>query len=174
MWNPETLRAYTAAVADVIGRDDVQAMAAQPQHVPGVSCLDHSLFVSYVAFVLCRALHLNAAAAARAGLLHDMHLSAPPHSRREWWRHLRRHPEEAVRNAQACGISALEADIIAKHMWPLSLTRVPRYRESFVVNLVDTLCAGCELTHVYALLGVDKWLGRFNRSRAVLAGETGL
>jgi uncharacterized protein len=34
----------------------------------------------------------------------------------------------------------IEKDIIEKHMWPLTL-RLPRYKESYVVLMVDKYCA---------------------------------
>jgi uncharacterized protein len=37
----------------------------------------------------------------------------------------------------------IEKDIIEKHMWPLTL-RLPRYKESYVVLMVDKYCAFSE------------------------------
>ena len=31
----------------------------------------------------------------------------------------------------------MEKDIIAKHMWPLTLRKVPKYKESFLISFVD-------------------------------------
>ena len=59
------------------------------------------------------------------------------------------HPRAALEKASGLfELNRLERDIIVKHMWPLTL-RFPRYRESYVVNLSDKLCAMAELLHIY-------------------------
>ena len=35
----------------------------------------------------------------------------------------------------------IEKDIIAKHMWPLTLRHVPKYKESIIVTMVDKYCS---------------------------------
>ena len=37
-----------------------------------------------------------------------------------------------------------EKDIIEKHMWPLTLRQVPKYKESFLVSFVDKYTSSCE------------------------------
>ena len=37
----------------------------------------------------------------------------------------------------------MEADIIKKHMWPLTIIP-PRYMESLIVSLVDTYCSAMD------------------------------
>ena len=54
------------------------------------------------------------------------------------------HPGIALQNAQRYfELNDKEQDIIRKHMWPLT-PMLPRYRESYVVMLVDKYCAVCE------------------------------
>lgn len=164
MWNPSTLSAYEKTVAPLIRESDVQAMASMKQHTKGVSCLDHSVFVSYLSFAMCRSWNLNSYAAARAGLLHDMFLSEREENGIGLWKHLRIHPQLALKNAKEFGLSKLEEDIILKHMWPVTVSKLPRYRESLVVNLADKICTVCEVLRLYKLMGVRKRLGHFNRS----------
>ena len=103
---------------------------------------DHVIRVSYISYVIAKALRLDYRSAARGGLLHDFFLYD--------WRerkandtskalHGREHPHIALANARAqFEVSDLEADIIVKHMFPKTMA-VPRYKESFVVSLSDKI-----------------------------------
>ena len=144
---------FYACIADLIGTPEVLAMDALPQQVQSIRCLFHCVFVSYLSFRLCRLLHLDYEAAARGGLLHDLFLYD--------WRvggthvgfHAFTHPAAALRNAsRLCELSDREKDIIEKHMWPLTLRSLPRYRESLIVSTADKICAVAELFHVYHAL----------------------
>ena len=60
-------------IRDLIHTPQVQSMGQIAQHTGEVSRLEHSLYVSYVGFLLCDFFGLDQRAAARGGLLHDMH-----------------------------------------------------------------------------------------------------
>ena len=129
---------YWDAVGELWKSGAVQSMAAFPQH-GGVDCLRHCLAVSYLSWRCCRRLGLDARAAARGGLLHDLFLY-------DWhtWRpgrgerlHGFSHPAAALANARrVTALSETEADVIVRHMWPLTAGR-PRTREGRVVTVVD-------------------------------------
>ncbi len=56
----------------------------------------------------------------------------------------------ALENAKSkFELSEVECDIIEKHMWPLTLFSIPKYNESFVVNMVDTYCAIAEYLGIH-------------------------
>ena len=105
---------------------------------------DHVIRVSYISYVIAKALHLDYRSAARGGLLHDFFLYD--------WRerkandaskatHGREHPHIALANAKKqFAVSDLEADIIVKHMFPKTCA-MPRYKESYVVSLSDKISA---------------------------------
>ena len=103
---------------------------------------DHVVRVSYISYVIAKALGLNYRSAARGGLMHDFFL----YDRRERKvtdtskaMHGREHPHIALANARAqFEVSDLEADIIVKHMFPKTRA-MPRYKESFVVSLSDKI-----------------------------------
>ncbi len=157
-WREEN-RALFAACLDGLEDDPtVCAMQEIPQHVKGVSCYDHSLFVAYVGFTLCRACGLDYRAAARAGLLHDLYLQHWEQTGVGRLRRLTLHPRLALQNARAFGLSPMEEDIIGKHMWPLTVTP-PRYREAYLVSLADKLCALAEMARLYGPLDVRRNLG---------------
>ena len=52
------------------------------------------------------------------------------------------HPRTALENAcKYFNLNEIEKDIIEKHMWPLTLRKVPKYKESVVVTMVDKYCS---------------------------------
>ena len=52
------------------------------------------------------------------------------------------HPKTAYENANKLFIlNDMEKDIIIKHMWPINIFAIPKYRESFVLTLIDKRCA---------------------------------
>lgn len=145
---------YLSQVSDLMADAAVQSMRLLPQHVQGVSCYHHSLMVSYASYRLCAALGLDARAAARGGLLHDLYLYnwQDRHSH-PGIRHGTQHPAVALENARArFPVSEKEADIIATHMFPWTPTKFYGCLESFVVSTMDKLCAAAELLHLAPLL----------------------
>jgi uncharacterized protein len=57
------------------------------------------------------------------------------------------HPKLALKNAEEnFQLSDLEKDIIVKHMWPLTV-KFPKYKESYVVCLVDKYCSIQEIVN---------------------------
>lgn len=148
-FDEQNWQAYLACVSDLLGSSEVRSMQAIPHH-PGVTCYEHSVFVSYVAFRLARKWGLDYVTAARGGLLHDLYLyDSRDHSNYEG-NQCFAHPVAAVKNAEALcgGLTAKEENIIISHMWPLAKT-MPRYREAYVVNLADKLCATAEVMRVW-------------------------
>ena len=48
------------------------------------------------------------------------------------------HPQIALYNAEKLfNLNDKEKDIIVKHMWPVTLLSIPKYRESFLITIVD-------------------------------------
>ncbi len=151
-------------IKDLIENEMVLRMQNFNHHF-NTSCFQHSLNVAYYNYLICKRLGLNAKASARAGLLHDFYLYdkkgivAPKPCKFHWVKH----PKIALQNAiDNFNISKLEGDMIKKHMWPLTLS-LPRYRESFVITLVDKYC--CLLETVSELSTCFKrGLVRFTRN----------
>ena len=133
-------------------RDCVAALLAAPEvarlktirHHPGVSCYEHSVFVSYTAFRLAGKWGGDRRAAARGGLLHDLYLYDPKSL--PSYRQCFAHPIAALRNAaDLCGgLEPAEADAIRAHMWPMA-RHMPHCREAAAVCLADKLCATAEV-----------------------------
>ena len=155
MWNPDNYKEFISIVGDLLEDPDVLSMREQPQHSKTMNCLDHSIYVAYLSFLISRKFKLDFVAAARGGLLHDLHLKNWDEEddgiRRLW-----RHPHYALENAAArYNLSNLEKDIIVKHMWPLTRP-LPRHKESFVVSIADKICAISERVRLHRALKVQQ------------------
>lgn len=135
--------AYEALIKDLLAHKDIQSMAGFRHHGT-ISCLDHSLAVSYLAYRLAKRLNLNEHSVARAGLLHDFYLYDWHIKKNRKGLHGFTHAKTSLANADhRFQLNPMERDIIKSHMWPMNPT-LPRYRESFLVCLVDKLLALAE------------------------------
>ncbi len=174
MWTKALEKEYIECVYDLIQNPLIQKMDNIEQHVDDMSCLDHSIYVSAISFALCKKWKLNARAVARAGLLHDLYLlNWDEDTDFSQWERLTKHPQIALDNAKKhFNLTKLEQDIISKHMWPLTITKMPKYKESMIVNIVDTACAIAEFTHTYKTKKVLGLLTRLNRRRFLTHNQT--
>ncbi len=135
---------YLSLIHDLLEKEEVQYMKNTIQH-SNITTFDHVLCVSYMSYRLCKKLNWDCKAAARAGLLHDLvyydwHTPDPSHRL-----HGYRHPGFALKNAsEITELSELEKNIIFRHMWPLTPIP-PRYKEAWVITLVDKYCACREI-----------------------------
>jgi uncharacterized protein len=115
------------------------AKLSQYKHHREKTRLEHAKEVAYLSFLWGKRLSLDSEAIVRGALLHDLFYY-------DWLRegpglHGFRHPNIALKNArEITPLTEKEADIIKKHMWPLTVVP-PRYMESLVVSLVDTFCS---------------------------------
>lgn len=135
---------YKECICDLIQHEKVKSMKNFMQH-GDINCLEHSLYVSYISFLICRQLKLDYSSAARGGLLHDFFLYDWHTGKPYKGLHGFIHPYIALQNANKYfNLNDREKDIIHKHMWPLTI-RLPRYRETFVVLLADKYCASIEI-----------------------------
>ncbi|MGB4440447.1 MAG: HD domain-containing protein [Sedimentibacter sp.] len=135
---------YKDCVNDLIDHEIVRSMENFIQHY-NINCLEHSISVSYYSYVICRFLGLDYCAAARGGLLHDLFLYDWHTTKTRNGLHGFTHPKTALENAKKYyKLNMLEEDIIVKHMWPLTL-KMPKYKESYIVSLVDKYCSLIEI-----------------------------
>lgn len=136
----ERLNEYINITEELLKHEKVKSMSTYIQHGT-TNCYDHSLYVSYISYRVCKRLNLDYKSAARGALLHDFFLydwHIPGNSE---GLHGFSHPKRAHDNALSYfKLNHLERDIILKHMWPLTLS-MPRYVETFVVVFVDKYCS---------------------------------
>ncbi len=106
---------------------------------------DHSSRVALCAYALSHRLHMevDGAALARGAMLHDYYLyHAQSYKKITYREHLLGHPHTALVNAKEHFVlSKKEENIIESHMWPMTLTKLPRSKEAFLVQLADKVCA---------------------------------
>jgi uncharacterized protein len=138
------LALFESSIRDLMLSPVVHSMD-QYIHHGQVTCLEHCLSVSWHSYLVCRRLGLDYRAAARGGLLHDLYLYDWHFADSHTGLHGFNHPATALRNARRYfSLNLREQDIIAKHMWPMTIIP-PRHRESLVVCLVDKYCALIEV-----------------------------
>lgn len=143
---------YYECIKDVFNSDPVQLMDTFIQHGK-ITTFEHCVNVSYRSYKIAKFFKMDYKSAARAGLLHDMFLydwHLQPKGDPFFQKHGFTHPERALKNAMFYfELNKKEIDIISKHMWPLTLRKVPRYKESFVVSFVDKYIACKETVSPY-------------------------
>lgn len=112
----------------------------------GQNRYDHSLRVSYFSYKVSKLLGLNYKSAARGGLLHDFFLETSDNPKGKS-KLLKTHPKIALEKANSIfELSNLEKDIIETHMFPVTL-KVPKYAESWIVDIVDDVVSIYERCH---------------------------
>ena len=154
---------YYDCIRDIISSDVVNHLSDFNHHI-NVTRLQHSINVSYYSFLFCNKFGLNARAAARGGLLHDLFFYSIK-DEKLGTKHISFHPKKALQNAETVfNLTNMEKDIIVKHMWPISLGN-PKYKESLIVSCIDKYCATCEI--------LDYWRQSIMRkSKKILASAT--
>lgn len=137
-------------INDIIINETVQRMKDFRQHCD-TSCYEHCLHVAYYSYYLAKKLGLDYISTARAAMIHDLFL----YDWRKKYRdvtisglHAFVHPKIALKNAlEIFELNAIEQDIIAKHMWPVTLP-FPSYLETYIVTLMDKYSA-CRESYLY-------------------------
>ena len=126
---------------DLINHPTVLQMKNYRQHYD-TNCYDHCIEVAYWSYRFCKKHNLDYVSMARAAILHDLFLYDWRHSKAmlKGW-HAFRHPQIALENAlNICDLNEKEKDIILKHMWPVTIA-LPKYKESYILTIVDKYCA---------------------------------
>lgn len=144
--NTKDTTEYIKIISDLMSNPQVLKMENFKQHY-NTSCLDHCLEVSYISYIICKKLGLDYVAAARAGLLHDLflydwrksHIEVDPNLQ---GLHAFAHPKIALKNSlELFDLNSKEQDIIVKHMWPITFFEFPKYKETYIITLVDKYSA---------------------------------
>ncbi len=135
---------------EFLAQEQINEMKKYIQH-GNTSTYLHCVQVAYYSYCLAKFLPLryDIRSVVRGAMLHDFYLydwHIPDRSHRF---HGYVHPGFALRNARRYfELNQIEEDIISKHMWPLTLTKLPRYKEALLVCLVDKLCSLAETCYI--------------------------
>lgn len=111
---------------------------------------DHSKRVSYYSYAITKKLRLSYEEAARGALLHDFFLiDNHDINIKERANTMLNHPKYALAYSEKFfDLTDKEKDIIVTHMFPVCPTRVPKYIESWIVDLVDDVVTIIEEVNV--------------------------
>ena len=168
MQNPNAWRndqEYLNIVDDLLQHDEVQQLAQYTQHHFS-NRLRHSISVSYRSYLIAKRIGADEVATARAGLLHDMFYYDWRVTKFEEGSHAYVHPRIALKNAQKIThINSKEADIILKHMFGATIA-LPKYRESWIVSIVDDFAAVNEYLIPKTYLTYFKWHTKWTKKIA--------
>lgn len=137
---------YMSIVEDIIDHKEFIKTDKCMHHLQ--SRYEHSIRVSYWSYRLTKSLGLNYKSTARAALLHDFFIHEGEKNIKDKFFTLFKHPKYALVNSkQFFELSEMEENIIEAHMFPFTL-KVPKYIESWLVDLVDDFVAVYEISQV--------------------------
>ena len=126
---------------DILTHPKFIAQNAYHHHTSNL--FEHALHVAYISYRVAVKFKLDTKTIIRGALLHDFflydwHIEGRRIKKRGFKKHGFTHAKIAYQNASKYfNINPKEKDIILKHMFPLNI-KPPRYKESWLVNLVDS------------------------------------
>lgn len=108
------------------------------------STFDHCLKVAKASFLINRRFALNSdeKSLLSAAILHDFYLYDWHEKSDDHIFHGFSHPNTAAENAKKYfEINKVSEMAIKSHMWPLTLTKIPKTREGWILCFADKYCA---------------------------------
>ena len=129
---------FNKIISDILKNKEFIKLKDEVHH--GMNRLDHSLNVARTTFLWAKKLGWkNYAEVTRAALLHDFFTIEELHGQLQIV-----HPMIASEKARKYfHITRRQQNVIESHMFPIS-PRLPRYKESWLVSVVDKYCAAYE------------------------------
>lgn len=125
---------------DILENKDFIELKKLSHH--GLNRYEHSLRVAKISYRVASRLKLDEKSVARAALLHDFFFEDNMKlGLKDKLKTLFNHPKYALSTANKYfDLSDKEEDIIVSHMFPIGI-RMPRYLESWIVDIVDDFVA---------------------------------
>ncbi len=135
---------FISIVEHILNNDEFKTLKNIEHH--GINRYDHSLKVGYFSYKVAKFLKLDYYKTARAGLLHDFFLSDAKRTVKDRFVSTFVHPKHAVsKSCEHFNVCEKEINIIKGHMFPFNY-HIPKYAESWVVNIVDKVVSTKELS----------------------------
>lgn len=134
---------FEELIKDYLDSDVVRQMDNYMQH-GNTTTLQHSENVARVSYIINKKLHLNSdeKELVEAAILHDLFLYDWHYYTPLGRKHGFSHPYVAAENAENhFGVSEKVRDAIRSHMWPLTITEIPKSKEAIIVCIADKYCA---------------------------------
>jgi len=155
-------REYKKIVKDIFRNVEFKKLYNIEHH--GISRMEHSIKISYYSYKIAKKLGMDYVSVARGGLLHDFFLDGDERNGKEKFLDTFTHPKRALDTSmEYFNVNDIEKNIIVSHMFPIYIS-IPKYKESFLVNLVDKVIGCKELLRGFAC----KFRYRFNYSYILL------
>ena len=155
-------REYKKIVKDIFRNVEFKKLYNIEHH--GISRMEHSIKISYYSYKIAKKLGMDYVSVARGGLLHDFFLDGDERNGKEKFLDTFTHPKRALNTSmEYFNVNDIEKNIIVSHMFPIYIS-MPKYKESFLVNLVDKVIGCKELLRGFAC----KFRYRFNYSYILL------
>lgn len=122
----------------------VASMNNYMQH-GSVTTLQHCINVAIISMIIVKyfSIKVNENELIEGAILHDFYLYDWHNGRmRNEGLHGFSHPKVAVKNAKKyLDINKNVENIIESHMFPLTITKIPKSKEAFIVSIADKICA---------------------------------
>ena len=123
---------YNIIIKDILSNDKVLELDNHIHHK--TTRLTHSKRVSYYSYLVCKKLNLDYVSTARGGLFLNSY------SDEKSYKLLKNHPLIAYKNASKYfKLNNKEKNIIESHMFPINIKYIPKYKESYIVSIVDKI-----------------------------------
>ena len=134
---------YKKIVKDIFRNSNFKKLYNIEHH--GISRMEHSIKISYYSYKIAKKLGMDYVSVARGGLLHDFFLDGDERTGKWKFFDTFTHPKRALKTTMDnFKVNEIEQNIIVSHMFPIYLS-TPKYKESFLVNLVDKVVGFKEL-----------------------------
>ncbi|MGN0517855.1 MAG: HD domain-containing protein [Acutalibacteraceae bacterium] len=145
---PEELEFFEKFVDELISsHEEINDMKKFIQHGTTTTFV-HCMSVARYSYWLSMRLPFNFSTEnlIRGAILHDFYLYDWHEDDKSHRLHGFYHPGKALKNAEKhFELSKIERDIIRKHMFPLTITKIPIYRESWLIMLADKIVSTKEI-----------------------------
>ena len=149
---------YKKIVKDIFRNVEFKKLYNIEHH--GISRMEHSIKISYYSYMIAKKLGMDYISVARGGLLHDFYLDGDERNCKRKFLDTFIHPRKALNTViNNFNVNEIEKDIIISHMFPIYI-KIPKYKESVLVNLVDKVIGGKELLRGFSC----KFQYKFNYS----------